>query len=349
MKVNTRDNAEAKEQILSEIRTLLFDKVVPSAISTIIDCVSYAMRNYDFKEKETAMVVYDTTDRTITGKFFVAKSVEGLSENSLQYYRIILSGFLKHTGKHVKDITSDDARLYLLNKKMENCTDCTLNNIRRVLSSFFTWCFAEGITRNNPISRIKSVKCTKKIKKALSEDEMECLRYAAKTRRNRAIVEFLYSTGCRVSEICSINRDDIDVKNGEVMVLGKGRKYRTVYLSARCKAVLQEYLDNRTDDNPALFVTDAQLQSGKLKTNYVATRMQKGGVEGMCRTIGRIAGIENVHPHRFRRTAATIALRRGMPIEQVQKMLGHEDIQTTTIYAQSTQEDIKVAHEKYVI
>lgn len=338
-----------KECILSEIRDTLFGKIPNEEISIVIDSISFCLRNYDITEKETSVVVYDNSDSQIISKFFIAKSVEGLCQSSLDYYRVILRAFILQVGKHIKEIVTDDIRVYLAYKKINKCSDNTLNNIRRTLSSFFTWCTEEGIIERNPILRIKGVRQVKKLKKPLSEDDMENLRAMTKNKRNRAIIEFLFSTGCRVSEMTNVNRADVDWVNGQVDVLGKGRKYRTVYLSARCKITLQEYINSRTDTLEALFLSDYEGMCSQIKETKQLSRISKGAVEIMLRNLGKKAGIPNVHPHRFRRTAATTALKRGMPIEQVQKMLGHESIQTTTIYAQSTNDEVKLAHEKYII
>lgn len=338
-----------KEYILSEIRDTLFGKISNEEISIVIDSISFCLRNYDITEKETSVVVYDKSDSQIISKFFIAKAVEGLCQSSLDYYRVILRAFILQVGKHIKEIVTDDVRVYLAYKKINKCSDNTLNNIRRTLSSFFTWCTEEGIIDKNPMLRIKGVRQVKKLKKPLSEDDMENLRAMTKNKRNRAIIEFLFSTGCRVSEMTNVNRCDIDWVNGQVDVLGKGRKYRTVYLSARCKIALQEYINSRTDTLEALFLSDYEGMCSQIKDTKQLSRISKGAVEIMLRNLGKKAGIPNVHPHRFRRTAATTALKRGMPIEQVQKMLGHESIQTTTIYAQSTNDEVKLAHEKYII
>lgn len=338
-----------KECILSEIRDTLFGKIPNEEISIVIDSISFCLRNYDITEKETSVVVYDNSDSQIISRFFIAKAVEGLCQSSLDYYRVILRAFILQVGKHIKEIVTDDIRVYLAYKKINKCSDNTLNNIRRTLSSFFTWCTEEGIIERNPILRIKGVRQVKKLKKPLSEDDMENLRAMTKNKRNRAIIEFLFSTGCRVSEMTNVNRADVDWVNGQVDVLGKGRKYRTVYLSARCKIALQEYISSRTDTLEALFLSDYEGMCSQIKDTKQLSRISKGAVEIMLRNLGKKAGIPNVHPHRFRRTAATTALKRGMPIEQVQKMLGHESIQTTTIYAQSTNDEVKLAHEKYII
>lgn len=337
-----------KEKLIADLRNLLFGKIANDEIQSVLNIVSYVLNDYDLSIKETAIVVYDDSDKQIFQKFFVAKAVEGLSQSSLKYYNVIISNFLVKVGKHIKNIETDDVRVYLACKKLEKVSDNTLNNIRRVLSSFFSWCTEEGIIDKNPMLRIKGVRQTKKIRKPFTEDEMELLRSAAKTKRDKAIVEFLYSTGCRVSEMISVNRSDIDLVEGQLDVLGKGRKYRTVYLSSRCKIALIEYLDTRNDNIDALFISTWEGFGNKNIQNRDLHRMSRSAVEIMVRTLGKKVNIENVHPHRFRRTAATTALKRGMPLEQVQKFLGHESIQTTTIYAQSTNDEVKQSHERFM-
>lgn len=334
-----------KEELLTDLRGALYGVIPTDEISNVLDIVTYVLSDYDLVKKETALVVYNDTDQTIYQRFFIAKAVEGLTQKSLEYYNEILTQFFRKLGKHVKDISTDDVRCYLAYKKVEKLTDNSLNNIRRVLSSFFTWCVAEELIERSPTARIKSIRPMKKTRKPFSEEEMEMLRHSAKSLRNKAIIEFLFSTGCRVSEAVSVNKQDVDFINGKVDVLGKGRKYRTVYLSTRCAFTLKEYLDSRSDDDDALFVRNPEYCNGFIKFG----RLSAEGVGIMLRTLGRKAGIDNVHPHRFRRTVATTALKRGMPIEQVQKMLGHSNIQTTTIYAQSSEEDLKLSHSKYVI
>ncbi|RHO63365.1 integrase [Parabacteroides sp. AF48-14] len=338
-----------KEKLISDFRDILYGKIPTENISIILEALSYVLKDYDLTKKETAIVLYDDTDKTIYQKFFVAKAVEGLSPNSLTYYGTILSCFLNKVGKHIKEITTEDVRLYLAYKKIEKSSDNTLNNIRRVMNSFFNWCVEEELIGRNPVSRIKGVRQVKKIRNPLSEDEMEKLRYEAKTKRNKAIIEFLFSTGCRVSEMIGVNREDVNLLDGQIEVLGKGKKYRVVYLSSRCKLALKEYLESRNDDIEALFISDWDGMNGAIASNMKPCRISKSAVESMLRSLGKRVGIKNVHPHRFRRTAATTALKRGMPIEQVQRMLGHESIQTTTIYAQSTNNELKLNHEKYII
>ena len=337
-----------KEYVLTEIRDTLFGKIPNEEISTVVDSISFCLRNYDIIAKETSVVVYDNSDSQIISKFFIAKAVEGLCQSSLDYYRIILRAFIIQVGKHIKEIVTDDVRVYLAYKKINKCSDNTLNNIRRTLSSFFTWCTEEGILDRNPMLRIKGVRQVKKLKKPVSEDDMEKLRSLAKTKRNKAIIEFLFSTGCRVSEMVNVNRNDVDWQNAQVDVLGKGRKYRTVYLSARCKIAMKEYVDSRTDDLEALFLSDYEGMCQQIKEMNKLSRISKGAVEIMLRNLGKKAGISNVHPHRLRRTAATTALKRGMPIEQVQQLLGHQSIDTTLQYAMVNQNNVKQSHRKFI-
>ena len=336
------------ERLISEIQGMLFGKIPNDQIRTVVDIVSLCMANYNITEKVKSLVVYDNSDEAVIKRFFVAKAVDGLCPSSLNYYRTILRAFFLKMGKHIDEIVTDDIRAYLAYKKLDKCSDNTLNNIRRVLSSFWGWCAAENICGNNPMSRIKGIRPTKKIRNPLTEDELELLRSSARSKRDKAIIEFLYSTGCRVSEMLNLNRDDVDLNNGQAIVLGKGRKYRTVYLSARCKAVLREYLDSRDDNLEPLFLSNYEGCMNKGLKNRDLHRMSRGAVEVMIRKLGRRVGLENVHPHRFRRTAATVALRRGMPLEQVQKFLGHENIQTTTIYAQSSNDEVKQSHERFM-
>jgi site-specific recombinase XerD len=337
-----------KEKFLSHLKTLLFGKIRTEDIPAVLDSIVCAMQPYELTEKEQSLVLYDHGDEKIVQQFFVAKAVEGLSKNSLTYYFTILRCFFRDTGKHIKDMDTESVRLYLARKKLDKSSDATMNNIRRVLSSFFTWCLEEDLIERNPMLRIKGIRQVKKLKKPLTDDDMELLRSTAKTRRNRAIIEFLFSTGCRLSEMIGANRDDVDFVNGQIDVLGKGRKYRTVYLSSRCKTVLKDYLDSRTDNLEALFISDWEgfINPGGLDTT--PRRIGLSAVGLMLRNLGKRAGISNVHAHRFRRTAATTALHRGMPIEQVQRMLGHESIQTTTIYALSTDDELKLSHKKYI-
>lgn len=339
---------ELKEEVYDKLREYLIGKVDRRQITSVIDAVALSLDGFRLERESRELIVYEPSNERILKKFIVSKAVEGLSDRSLQTYRGVITGFMRDTSKLITDITTDDIRVYLAYKKVNKTSGNYLNLIRRSLSSLFQWCVDNGEMGTNPVKKIKAIRTERKVRNPFSEDELEQLRAKAGKLRDKAIIEFLYSTGCRVSEMCHTDKIDVNFEEGKVTVLGKGRKYRDVYLSARCKAVLKEYLDSRIDDIPALFISSAENLRGRLRDRPNG-RLTPSGVEVMLRTLGRKCGIDNVHPHRFRRTAATLALKRGMPIEQVQKMLGHESIETTTIYAQSNMTDVQTAHNKYVI
>lgn len=332
---------------ITDIKGPLMEIFSTEQVNNIVDIITTTLVRYDVEPKSFALVEYKADDIEMVQKFFVAKATEGLTQKSLSYYKTILGKALKTFNKHIKDITTNDVRAYIVSLKLSGCNECTQNNERRVLSSFFKFLLAEGEITSNPMLRVNKIKESKKLKKALSEMELESLRINAKSLRDKAIIEFLYSTGCRVSEMCALDIKDVDLEKGEVVVFGKGKKYRTAYLTPRCTLYLQEYLNKRTDNLPYLFtnISPEQLERHKL---IPLGRLRAGLVEQMLRKLGRRLGIENVHPHRFRRTCATMALHRGMPIDQVRLMLGHENLQTTTIYAEESSEVVKQSHQKYL-
>ena len=314
--------------------------------------ISLELGKYEVTEKPTAVSIRDNSDIEIISRYFLAKATAGLSPRSLKYYKFVINRFFNVVRKHIKEVTADDIRYYLTKLRLGGVKLTSIDNERRALSSLFTWASNEDMIGKNPCVRVEKVRTPKIVRKPLSEEEMELLRMKASSDRNRAIIEFLYSTGCRVSEVVSINRGDIDFDSREVVVLGKGNKYRKVFLSPRCIMTLKKYLESRKDDNPALFVSDFDGLNGgfaRYRESIGIARLGVSGVENMIRKTGKKAGIQGVHPHRIRRTAATLALRRGMPIEQVSKMLGHESLDTTTIYAITSIDDVKNSHEKYLI
>ncbi|MCL2380491.1 MAG: tyrosine-type recombinase/integrase [Treponema sp.] len=285
-------------------------------------------------EGETALIADPGHDAKAYRMFFVSKKIEGLSAASLKYYAVILRQFSVFIRKPLPAIAADDIRFYLASKSV---SPTTLNNERRVLSSFFGWLCNEEYIPKNPMLKIKSIKEQKKIKEPLSASDIEELRDTCKTLRDKAIVEILLSTGMRVSELCKSNKADVDLSKGEILVTGKGNKQRICYINAAAKKRLTDYLKSRNDNHEALFLS--------WNNNR---RLQNGGVELLIRGMGNSAGIKKTHPHRLRRTAATIALKRGMPIEQVQIMLGHEKIDTTMRYAITADEAVRHAHSKYM-
>ena len=332
---------------ITDIKGPLLERFSPEQVNDIVDIITLALVRYDVEPKSTALVEYKADDFELVQKFFVAKATEGLTQNTLRYYKTVLQKALKTFNKHIKDITTNDVRAYIVSMKFRGNTERTQNNERRVLSSFFKFLLAEGEITTNPMLRINKIKEPKKLKKPLSETELETVRIHAKCLRDKAIIEFLYSTGCRVSEMCALDIKDVDFEKGEVVVFGKGKKYRTAYLTTRCALYLKEYLNRRTDNLPYLF-TNLSPERLNLHKHIPIDRLSTSLVEQTLRKLGRRLGIENVHPHRFRRTCATVALHRGMPIDQVRLMLGHENLDTTTIYAEESSEVVKQSHAKYL-
>lgn len=271
--------------------------------------------------------------------FLAAKRVEGCSNKTLTYYDSTIRNVLKSTGKAVQDITTDDLRIYLDSYQTNNgVSKVTIDNIRRILSTFFAWLEDENFIIKSPVRRIHKVKTCKTVKETYSDEFLEIIRDNAESIRDLAMIDLLASTGIRVGELVLINRTDVDFVNRECIVLGKGNKQRKVYFDARTKIHLQRYLSGRTDDNPALFVT----------LNKPYSRLQIKGVEVRLQRLGRKLGLIRVHPHKFRRTLATMAIDKGMPIEQVQQLLGHESVDTTLQYAMVNQNNVKLSHHRFI-
>lgn len=272
-------------------------------------------------------------------KFIAAKRVEGCSEKSLKYYESTIKNMLESVDKPEQEITTDDLRSYLDSYQQTNkISKVTLDNVRRILSSFFSWLEDEDYVVKSPVRRIHKVKTTKTVKETYSDEALELMRDHCDNTRDLAMIDLLSSTGMRVGELVKLNREDIDFGNRECVVLGKGDKERKVYFDARTKIHLQKYLDEREDKNEALFVS-------LLKP---FNRLQISGVEIRLRKIGNELNIPKVHPHKFRRTLATMAIDKGMPIEQVQSLLGHQSIDTTLRYAMVNQTNVKNSCKKFI-
>lgn len=271
--------------------------------------------------------------------FLNAKKIEGCSERTLSYYKTTVEKLLDGITDPIRKVTTDDIREYLANYQgLNDCSKTTIDNIRRNISSFFTWLEEEDYIIKSPMRRIHKIKTTKTVKEVISDEEIEKMRDKCKNLRDLAIIDLLYSTGIRIGELVRLNIDDIDFEERECIVFGKGDKERRVYFDAKTKIHLTDYINSRSDANPALFVT--------LDAPY--DRLQISGVEIRLRRLGRELGINKVHPHKFRRTMATRAIDKGMPIEQVQKLLGHSQIDTTMHYAIVNQTNVKVAHRKFI-
>lgn len=283
--------------------------------------------------------VNEDKDEDFLKIYLSAKKVEGCSEKTLDYYRATIQNTILVVNKPIKQITTDDLRLYLDNYQRNGRTGkVTIDNIRRVLSSFFSWLENEDYILKSPVRRIHKVRTGKTVKETYSDESLEIMRDFAGNIRDLALIDLLSSTGMRVGELVKLNRRDIDFENRECIVFGKGDKERKVYFDARTKIHLQRYLSKRKDENPALFVT--------LLAPF--NRLKISGVEIRLRELGRKLNIPRVHPHKFRRTLATVAIDKGMPIEQVQHLLGHQNIDTTMQYAMVNQTNVKNSHRKFI-
>ena len=291
----------------------------------------------NMKEQEDSLS--ETTNYDYLEMFIAAKKIEGCSDRTVTYYEATVKHLLKCIDTPIRKITTDEIRSYLAKyQEKSGCSKTTVDNIRRNISSFFSWLEEEDYILKSPMKRIHKIKTVQPVKETISDELIERLRDACLCKRDLAMVDLLYSTGIRVGELVRLNVDDISFEERECVVFGKGDKERKVYFDAKAKLHLQDYLKERNDDNPALFVTlDAPHQ-----------RLKISGVEIRIRRLGRSVNAEKIHPHKFRRTMATRAIDKGMPIEQVQKILGHSQIDTTMQYAMVNQSNVKNAHRKYI-
>jgi integrase/recombinase XerD len=271
--------------------------------------------------------------------FLDAKKIEGCSARTLQYYKATLEHLFEKVATPVRKITTEEIRHYLVDyQQINNCSKVTVDNVRRNISSFFSWLEEEDYILKSPMRRIHKIKTRQQVKETISDEAIEQLRDSCACRRDLAMIDLLYSTGIRVGELVNLNIADVNFESRECVVFGKGDKERKVYFDAKAKLHLQEYISERTDDNPALFVT----------LDEPHTRLKISGVEIRLRNLGRKLHLHKIHPHKFRRTMATRAIDKGMPIEQVQKILGHSQIDTTMRYAIVNQNNVKISHQKFI-
>ena len=271
--------------------------------------------------------------------FLDAKSIEGCSKRTLDYYRRTIQHLLNKTTTPVRKISTDEIRTYLVDyQKKNNCGKATIDNIRRNLSSFFSWLEEEDYILKSPMRRIHKIRVRTVVKEVISDEAIERMRDECKEKRDLAIIDLLYSTGIRVGELVNMNLTDIDFEGRECTVFGKGDKERKVYFDAKAKIHLKNYIDSRDDNNPALFVS----------LDAPHNRLQISGVEIRLRNLGRSLNLNKIHPHKFRRSMATRAIDKGMPIEQVQKILGHSQIDTTMQYAIVNQNNVKTSHQRFL-
>lgn len=302
--------------------------------------LKHNLSGYEIQRRTDSTAEDASTENTrLTHAFLSAKRIEGCSEKSLSYYRKTIETMSEKIGKGITHITTNDLRSYLTDYQTERkSSKVTIDNIRRILSSFFSWLEDEDYILKSPVRRIHKVKTAVTIKETYTDEALETMRDHCDSLRDLALIDMLASTGMRVGELVLLNRDDINFEERECVVFGKGSKERMVYFDARTKIHLQNYLAQRTDSNNALFVS--------LKAPY--ERLQIGGVESRLRELGKRLSLPRVHPHKFRRTLATMAIDKGMPVEQLQRLLGHQRIDTTLQYAMVKQSNVKIAHRKYI-
>lgn len=313
--------------------------IVMQAMSNHLDVEQLVLLKTELEKCIAVEKVSGIDNVEMQNAFIAAKRLEGCSEKTLKYYSNTISAMTLGIDKDYREITTEDLRIYLAEyQQKNNASKVTVDNVRRNLSSFFGWLEDEDYVLKSPVRRIHKLKTSTIVKETYSDEEMEKLRDYCSEIRDLAIIDMLASTGMRVGELVLLNRKDIDFSERECIVLGKGDKERIVYFDAKAKLHLEEYLETREDDNPALFVS--------LRAPH--KRLQIGGVECRLRKIGAELNINKVHPHKFRRTMSTVAIDKGMPIEQLQKLLGHSKIDTTLHYAMVKQSNVKNAHRKYI-
>lgn len=290
-----------------------------------------------FAENEAAKT--DIANDEFLKMFLASKRIEGCSDRTISYYQTTVKHLLSKTENSVRKITTEEMREYLSNyQKRNDCSNVTIDNVRRNISSFFSWLEEEDYILKSPMRRIHKIKTKTVVKSTISDEGIELLRDNCKEKRDLAIIDLLYSTGIRVGELVNLNIEDIDLEGRECVVYGKGDKERRVYFDAKAKVHLKEYIETRRDNNEALFVT----------LDAPHDRLKISGVEIRLRKLGRELNLERIHPHKFRRSMATRAIDKGMPIEQVQKILGHSQIDTTMQYAMVNQNNVKSAHQKFM-
>lgn len=329
-----------KEHLMTEIMQGMLPYLDNAQLIQLQRTLTECLANKEVTECPTGTSSENIIDNEKMVEMFIdAKKVEGCSMRTLTYYQTTILKVLRSFDKHLTHITTDDLRQYLADyQEKRGCSKSNIDNIRRILSSFFAWLEEENYILKSPVRRIHKIKTAKMVKETYTDEALEQMRDNCTTSRDLAMIDILASTGMRVGELVRLNRSDVNFESRECIVFGKGSKERPVYFDARTKIHLKNYLDSRTDDNPALFVS---LQNPH-------NRLHISGVEIRLREMGRKLGIPKVHPHKFRRTLATRAIDKGMPIEQVQQLLGHSKIDTTMEYAMVDQNNVKISHRKYI-
>jgi integrase/recombinase XerD len=325
-----------KQKIMEDIVQQMLPYLDNAQLHKLQEVLEHSLFEYEIAGRT---IETEDDSQELIDSFVYAKRIEGCSEKTLKYYRTTIEAMTEAIDKGVRHMQTDDLRAYLIGyQEQHGSSRVTIDNIRRILSSFFSWLEDEDHILKSPVRRIHKVKTATNIKETYTDEELEKMRDNCGELRDLAIVDMLASTGMRIGEMVLLNKADINFNERECVVFGKGDKERVVYFDARTKIHLQNYIDSRTDDEPALFVT--------LREPH--TRITIGGIESRLREFGKSLKIEKVHPHKFRRTLATMAIDKGMPIEQLQQLLGHKRIDTTLQYAMVKQSNVKQAHRKFI-
>lgn len=328
-----------KGEIISIIKSEMLNYLNAQQMDRLEKVLEHVLWDVTITKEDAKPIQTVLSNVELVNSFLDAKKLEGCSTKTIKYYRATINKMFETINKSAVAITTDELRKYLTEyQKINNCSKSNLDNIRRILSSFFMWLENENYILKSPVRRIHKIRTTKPVKETIPDESMEIMRDNVAHPRDLAIIDMLASTGMRVGELCKLNRNDINFENQECVVLGKGDKERIVYFDARAKVHLQNYLNSREDNNPALFVS-------LLKPH---NRLAVPGVEVCLRKLGRRLDMDKIHPHKFRRTLATKAIDKGMPVEQLQTLLGHSQINTTMEYAIVNQTNVKTSHKKYI-
>ena len=327
-----------KETVIREIEQAMLPFLDNAQLKSLHSALNNVLWNKNITIADPS-TVEEPNDMGLLDLFISSKKVEGCSDKTLRYYRVTIAKMLTSINIGVTHITTDVLRGYLANYEQESdCSKANIDNIRRILSSFFSWLEDENYILKSPVRRIHRIRTAKLVKETYSDEALEIMRDNCENIRDLAIIDMLASTGIRVGELVRLNIEDVDFENRECVVLGKGNKERPVYFDARTKIHLKNYILSRDDDNPALFVSLLEPHD----------RLEISGVEVRLRKLGRMLEMPKVHPHKFRRTLATRAIDKGMPVEQVQLLLGHSKIETTMEYAMVNQNNVKLSHRSYI-
>lgn len=330
-----------KTEVISNITKDMEDSLTDYQLNKLKESliINFEMVEFIIKTDELKHQEELDENKNMINSFISSKQVEGCSERTIKYYKEIIEKFVNNFDKSIKQISTNEIRSYLSNyKDNSSCGSTTIDNIRRILSSFFSWLEDEDYIIKSPVRRIHKIKTAVVVKEVLTDENLERLRDECENIRDLSLIELLISTGMRVGELVNLNISSLNFEDRSCIVLGKGNKEREVYFDAKTKLHLKEYISKRNDSNDALFVSMKEPHQ----------RLSISGIELIIRTLGINSNINKVHPHKFRRTLATMAIDKGMPVEQVQKLLGHVKIETTMNYALVNQSNVKISHRRYI-